>query len=234
MRDAGGKSRHNPRGKLFWIFWDLPLAWLCVSIANRYNRNMESTKVCFECKKEQPIEAFTIRRRTYPMVFQRCHDCAGEVKRPGMTPLSVIVGAHGTRARKYGCVSTFNADEWRTILQASKGKCHWCKAEVGTDKLTIEHLVPLGNGGPNSKENVVAACIACNISGKGERVVKVQFNARLSQDTIGLLNDLATHFGGLSQADIVTMAVRALAAKEGINIPEKKSKKKDKPPVDNV
>src|SRR5690349_21025520 len=38
--------------------------------------------------------------------------------------------------------------------------CHWCG--VNTANVTVDHVVPLGSGGPNIKSNTVYSCGRCN------------------------------------------------------------------------
>ena len=49
---------------------------------------------------------------------------------------------------------------WET--QIRKGLCHFCQKLVGTDNLTMDHLVPLARGGKSTRGNIVPACPACN------------------------------------------------------------------------
>ncbi|MBT8339969.1 MAG: HNH endonuclease [Desulfatitalea sp.] len=46
--------------------------------------------------------------------------------------------------------------------QRAKGRCHWCRAQVSTDELTMDHIVPLARGGKTTKGNVVPCCKTCN------------------------------------------------------------------------
>ena len=53
-----------------------------------------------------------------------------------------------------------NSSWWKTQIQ--KGLCHFCQQSVGTDNLTMDHLVPLARGGKSTRGNIVPACQACN------------------------------------------------------------------------
>ena len=53
---------------------------------------------------------------------------------------------------------------WKTQIQ--KGLCHFCQQSVGTDHLTMDHLVPLARGGKSTRGNIVPACQSCNRSKK--------------------------------------------------------------------
>jgi 5-methylcytosine-specific restriction endonuclease McrA len=44
----------------------------------------------------------------------------------------------------------------------STGICHYCRRHVGAQRLTMDHIVPLGRGGRSRRGNVVAACKECN------------------------------------------------------------------------
>lgn len=66
------------------------------------------------------------------------------------------------RAKRVGVADTLTLDEWNEILRISKGICKYCGSVVGEDALTIEHVMPLEQGGTNTKENVAAVCKKCN------------------------------------------------------------------------
>ena len=42
------------------------------------------------------------------------------------------------------------------------GICHYCGAQVGPHKLTMDHVVPVARGGRSTKGNIVPSCEACN------------------------------------------------------------------------
>ena len=44
----------------------------------------------------------------------------------------------------------------------SRGRCHYCDAQVGAHALTMDHKVPIIRGGRTTKGNVVPACKPCN------------------------------------------------------------------------
>lgn len=49
---------------------------------------------------------------------------------------------------------------WQQQVQA--GVCHYCGKKVGSEALTMDHVVPVARGGTSAKGNVVPACEACN------------------------------------------------------------------------
>ena len=42
------------------------------------------------------------------------------------------------------------------------GVCYYCQRQVGRDRLTMDHVVPLSRGGKSKKGNIVPACKECN------------------------------------------------------------------------
>ncbi len=47
-------------------------------------------------------------------------------------------------------------------------RCQYCGERFPSTKLTLDHVIPRSRGGPNSWQNLVAACMACN-QAKGSR-----------------------------------------------------------------
>jgi len=69
-----------------------------------------------------------------------------------------------TRARNMGLDESFTWNEWYDKLQAYDGFCHYCGEWIGIGYLTVDHVVPLSNGGSNTIDNIVPACSHCNFS----------------------------------------------------------------------
>lgn len=55
-------------------------------------------------------------------------------------------------------------DSWEGMLNQTKGYCPKCNKHVGTDKLTMDHIIPLSKGGLHRIDNVQPLCILCNCS----------------------------------------------------------------------
>jgi len=51
----------------------------------------------------------------------------------------------------------------RNIFERDKNTCQYCGKRAAKSDLTIEHVIPRSRGGIDSWENVVLACIDCNI-----------------------------------------------------------------------
>jgi 5-methylcytosine-specific restriction endonuclease McrA len=54
----------------------------------------------------------------------------------------------------------------RNVLQRDGHACQYCGYRG--DQLSIDHVIPRSRGGPDTWENVITACIRCNV-GKGNR-----------------------------------------------------------------
>jgi 5-methylcytosine-specific restriction endonuclease McrA len=59
---------------------------------------------------------------------------------------------------------------WR-VLERAGGRCELCGAAVGTPgvTLTVDHIIPLSQGGSNALSNLRALCAECN-NGKGREL----------------------------------------------------------------
>lgn len=57
----------------------------------------------------------------------------------------------------------------RNIFERDQHTCQYCKAK-GV-QLTLDHIIPRSRGGPDLWENLVTACVKCNVK-KGNRTPK--------------------------------------------------------------
>lgn len=66
---------------------------------------------------------------------------------------------HARRAREVGAPGAWMASEWRALRESLGDRCAYCGS---TQRLTIDHVVPLVRGGSNSIDNLIVACRSCN------------------------------------------------------------------------
>src|SRR5213592_4820741 len=59
----------------------------------------------------------------------------------------------------------------RNIFARDNNQCQYCGKRYAMSDLSLDHIVPRSQGGPSSWENVVCACIDCNVR-KGGRTPK--------------------------------------------------------------
>lgn len=55
-----------------------------------------------------------------------------------------------------------NAEWRRRLWRPGVNRCCWCFAELGPAAATLEHLVPVRDGGRTGPGNVALACADCN------------------------------------------------------------------------
>jgi 5-methylcytosine-specific restriction endonuclease McrA len=56
----------------------------------------------------------------------------------------------------------------RSIFERDKNTCQYCGRRLAKSELTIDHVVPRSRGGRDSWDNLVLACVQCNVR-KGDR-----------------------------------------------------------------
>jgi|SRR3954463_5375305 len=81
------------------------------------------------------------------------------------------VSSGNRRARKRNAAGTHTTDELHQQYQRQKGKCYYCHKKLGKERKSwvAEHVIPLSRGGSNSIDNIVIACIPCNLR-KGSKL----------------------------------------------------------------
>ena len=62
---------------------------------------------------------------------------------------------------------------WLALVMECSGRCLRC---VAPGKPTVDHVIPLDLGGPNTIENVQVLCAACN-SEKGSEIIRITASA---------------------------------------------------------
>ena len=70
-------------------------------------------------------------------------------------------------SRKRRAKGTHNAYDIERQYKAQKGRCYYCGDKVGKS-YHVDHVVPLSRGGSNSPDNIVIACIHCNVTKGGK------------------------------------------------------------------
>lgn len=59
----------------------------------------------------------------------------------------------------------------RNIFARDNNQCQFCGKKFPTSELSLDHVVPRSQGGQSTWENIVCACVACNVR-KGGRTPK--------------------------------------------------------------
>jgi 5-methylcytosine-specific restriction endonuclease McrA len=55
------------------------------------------------------------------------------------------------------------------IYMRDGNRCQYCGKRHSTSELSLDHVTPISRGGPSNWENVVCACLSCNVR-KGNRL----------------------------------------------------------------
>lgn len=76
----------------------------------------------------------------------------------------------GSRRRKAIALSEthFSYEDVGLLWNKQDGNCHYCNSSLNDYGWHIEHVNPLSRGGSNGHENIVLACVTCNLS-KGSK-----------------------------------------------------------------
>ena len=69
------------------------------------------------------------------------------------------VGAH-IRREKERARELRKSRWWQTLI--TKAVCYYCGRKLEKDEVTMDHVVPLAQGGTSTPGNVVPSCKACN------------------------------------------------------------------------
>lgn len=68
------------------------------------------------------------------------------------------------RARKAGAKIKRLTNGYRDRLSAwQKGVCVYCKVDLASVKVHVDHLIPLKHGGMHAEENLQLLCVRCNL-----------------------------------------------------------------------
>jgi 5-methylcytosine-specific restriction endonuclease McrA len=59
----------------------------------------------------------------------------------------------------------------RNIFARDNNQCQYCGRKFPTSELSLDHVIPRSQGGQTSWENIVCACVSCNVR-KGGRTPK--------------------------------------------------------------
>jgi 5-methylcytosine-specific restriction endonuclease McrA len=66
------------------------------------------------------------------------------------------------RAYTYKAKGLLAVDDLVAVYVRQFGCCYYCADQLTPNNFTVEHVVPMGQGGSNAPENIAAACMWCN------------------------------------------------------------------------
>ncbi len=75
----------------------------------------------------------------------------------------------------------------RNIFARDGNRCQYCGVRFGTSQLSLDHIIPRSQGGQANWENIVCACLKCNVrkggrtpTEAGMRLIREPFQPRTS------------------------------------------------------
>lgn len=73
--------------------------------------------------------------------------------------LQFIVSRHRDRARRLGLTEHFSVNDLLRLFDISGNRCAACYSK---EKLAVDHVIALANGGTNTIDNLQVLCKICN------------------------------------------------------------------------
>ena len=98
-----------------------------------------------------------------------------------------------------------NAPSLRNVLVRDKFKCQYCGKGISLRNATRDHVHPLSKGGPNTLDNIVASCKACN-------GMKDNMSLRAFEEKYGM--KLANHPRMLTEEEKLQAALKGFKSRE--------------------
>lgn len=134
-----------------------------------YSTELFSRSVVVFSRNYLPISRVDTRRATVLLVTGKAepiHFLAGSYRE--VRAASFVLRVPDTIRLTVGSLERF----WKTpsvnrrdVFKRDKHRCQYCGSR---SRLTLDHVIPRSRGGPNTWENLIAACESCNGT-KGDR-----------------------------------------------------------------
>jgi 5-methylcytosine-specific restriction enzyme A len=71
-------------------------------------------------------------------------------------------GKHRRKARLRGNGGSYTPAEWIALKTQYDNRCLVCGKQEPEIELTVDHIIPLAKGGPNTINNIQPLCHLCN------------------------------------------------------------------------
>jgi 5-methylcytosine-specific restriction endonuclease McrA len=140
--------------------------------------SLPTDKECAACRTIKPISEFTRNKGMYYGIDPYCKQCKRPIYRKWQDANREKVRAYvrawaarnivarkvnhqRRRARKKLAPGSFTKAEWQALCTWFYNRCLRCGGE---GPLTIDHVIPISKGGPNTIDNLQPLCGPCNSS----------------------------------------------------------------------
>ncbi len=138
----------------------------CSNSHNRASRNSDEYRSKIRAYRSTP--EIKERKNAYSRQYFSTDRGRDAIRRYANSPKGKAASAR-RRARERALEDTLTTQEWSGILAVHNNACAYCRRPFGAElKVTVDHRKPVSKGGPSTKENIVPACLRCNLS-KGNR-----------------------------------------------------------------
>lgn len=142
-------------------------AW-CKECANADGRNRRSRpakrdpgpRECARCLTLYPRAAEGFNRLGERYWYPVCRSCCRAEY--SANPELYRGYSRTRRARKRGASGSHTPKDVARIYAMQRGRCYWCDVALGPE-WHVDHRMPLARGGGNGADNIVIACIPCNL-----------------------------------------------------------------------
>lgn len=128
-------------------------------------------KTCSKCHLKQCHLAFPSDKRKRDGLYSYCRECRtlARAQHRHTHPEMECVKFHNYRARQKQVVATLTAQEWLDLKARYDFRCLCCGKQEPETKLTLDHVIPISQGGTNTVDNVQPLCPSCNFK-KGTQI----------------------------------------------------------------
>ncbi|OLN23714.1 hypothetical protein BTO30_02965 [Domibacillus antri] len=115
------------------------------------------TKHCSRCDQTKRLKEFYNPGRHYCIA---CERQSAKWRMHSKANIAATAARNAAKkAAKFGVYSDLTADDVAYLFTISGGRCSYCNR---LDRLTLEHLLPMSKGHPNTISNCTAVCARCN------------------------------------------------------------------------
>lgn len=130
--------------------YDTRRAWRAANA----ERLKEKQREYYHANPDPQIQRTRARYRANPDLAKK-----QSAERDRANPAAKTVRGHRYLALKHGCPGTFTAQEWLDLCARHNQRCAMC----GEQKpLTVDHIIPRSQKGPNVIANIQPLCLSCN------------------------------------------------------------------------
>lgn len=144
---------------------------------------VDGKRTCTKCFRDLDIEQFYKNANGFMGRMAHCKECERASARERRQRAN-YKEAKRSYSRRYASKrramlrgATIGDVSFEAIRREQGDHCSYCNIEMyfgpeqyRDDKASMDHVIPLSRGGHHSNDNIVLACLACNMS-KGNRLV---------------------------------------------------------------